>query len=45
MVLKLIGEGTGFDWGDMDANREGRKRGRQCPPEQSCEQACKGTEG
>ena len=37
-------EGPGYDGGDMDANREGRKRGRHCK-EKSCEEACKGTEG
>jgi RHS repeat-associated protein len=37
-------QGAGFDGGDMDANREGRRRARKCP-DQSCEDACKGTGG
>jgi len=36
------GEGDGFDWGDMEANRKGRRLGRKCP-EKSCEELCKGT--
>jgi len=34
-------EGAGWDGDDMDANRDGRKRGRHCK-EKSCEEACKG---
>ena len=34
-------KGAGWEGGDMDANREGRKRGRHCK-EKSCEEACKG---
>jgi hypothetical protein len=37
-------QGPGFDMGDMNANKEGRNRGRNCPTK-SCEEACKGTEG
>jgi RHS repeat-associated protein len=36
------GVGDGFDWGDMEANRKGRRLGRKCP-EKSCEELCKGT--
>ena len=35
------GGGDGFDFGDLDANREGRNRGRHCKGK-SCEEACKG---
>jgi RHS repeat-associated protein len=38
------GKGDGFDMGDLDANREGRKRGRHMK-NLSCDDACKGTEG
>jgi RHS repeat-associated protein len=34
-------KGAGWEGGDMDANREGRKRGRHCK-EKSCEEACEG---
>ena len=36
--------GAGYDAGDMDANREGRNRGRHMK-HLSCEDACKGMEG
>jgi RHS repeat-associated protein len=35
------GGGDGFSDGDMQANRAGRRKARECP-EKSCEEACKG---
>jgi RHS repeat-associated protein len=44
-LKKGLGKGgDGFDMGDMNANKEGRSRGRNCP-KKSCEEACKGMEG
>jgi len=43
-IKHIFGNGPGWEGGDMDANREGRSRGRKCP-DKSCEEACGGTEG
>ena len=40
-IKHIFGNGPGWEGGDMDANREGRSRGRKCP-NKSCEEACGG---